>query len=289
VFARLIPFVLGLGVVLGLTVAAADANRGGGRRFTAGVVALQRTATAGLVLAMATGAWAYLKGVLDVTSPLPMWLVYRLHYVGAALLMLGVAALLAYWWTRGAAALLVPRGGRIRHLRGLAHELPRPLGGALAGLLGLNMRLAPPERERFTFYEKLVSFPTWALLIGLILATGLIKAMRYLYPMPGELVWWASTLHVVGLVLLAVKLLDHLRVRLGASNGALLILSAISWTIVSAVAAYGFVVGGLAQQTAAKGLFQQGLLVGGGLAIGLFALGLLIASVRWLIARPARG
>jgi cytochrome b subunit of formate dehydrogenase len=123
----------------------------------------------------------------------------------------------------------VPGGQWIRHLRGLAHELPRPLGGLLAGFLGLDMRREPPAVEQFTYYEKVVSFPTWIVLLGLIVVTGLLKSMRYLYPIPGEVLWWASALHVAGLILLAAKLLDHLRYVFAPSRWALLKSMASTW------------------------------------------------------------
>ena len=73
------------------------------------------------------------------------------------------------------------------------------------------MRLRAPEVEQLTYYEKVVSFPSWIVLLGLVVVTGLLKAMRYVFPVPGELLWWASALHVASFVLLAAKLLDHLR------------------------------------------------------------------------------
>jgi hypothetical protein len=163
------------------------------------------------MLALVTGAWQYLKGILDVESPVFMPYVYRVHYVGATLLLLAMSTMVTYWLVAGVGGLLPPRGQRVRHLRGLAHELPRPLRGALAVLLGLNMRRPPPPTEQFTYYETTVSFPTWIVLLGLVTLTGVLKAMRYVYPIPGDLLWWASTLHVASMVLLAAKTLDHLR------------------------------------------------------------------------------
>ena len=95
-------------------------------------------ATLAVLLGLATGAWQYLKGLLDVTSPVPMAMVYRVHYIAASLLVLVIALMLTDWWMRGENALGVPKGGWIRTLRGLSHELPRPLGGSLAYLLGLT-------------------------------------------------------------------------------------------------------------------------------------------------------
>src|SRR5258705_379874 len=49
------------------------------------------------------------------------------------------------------------------------------------------------------------------ILLALITITGLIKAARYLVPVPGFGLWLASTLHVAAMVAIVIKLLDHLR------------------------------------------------------------------------------
>lgn len=237
VFAKSLPFTTGLGVLIGALVAPSRSDGsleqrssdGALRRFSPGTVALHWIGSVGFILALVTGAWQYLKGVLDVESPVFMPYVYRVHYIGATLLLFSVTAAVVSWWVGGAGLPLPPAGQRIRHLRGLAHELPGPLGGLIAGLLGLDLRRAPPPVERFTYYETTVSFPTWVLLIGLIVITGLLKAMRYVYPIPGEVLWWASALHVAGLVLLAAKLLDHLRYVLAPSRWPLLKSMVTTW------------------------------------------------------------
>jgi hypothetical protein len=115
----------------------------------------------------------------------------------------------------------------IRSLRGLAHELPRPIGVVLAYGLGLNLRRAAPPTEQFTWYERLISFPLWELSIGLVMLTGIIKAIRYIYPIPGDVLYWVSAIHVGAGVLLAMKLLDHLRYVLAPSRYPLM---ASMWT-----------------------------------------------------------
>jgi cytochrome b subunit of formate dehydrogenase len=185
--------------------------------------------TVGFLLALVTGSWQYLKGILDVESPVYMPYVYRTHYIGATLLLVAMSTMVTYWLVAGVRGLLPPSGQRIRHLRGLAHELPGALGGTLAVLLGLNMRRQPPPTEQFTYYETTVSFPTWIVLLGLVTLSGLLKAMRYVYPIPGELLWWASTLHVASLVLLAAKTLDHLRYVLAPSRWSLLTAMVSGW------------------------------------------------------------
>jgi len=56
-----------------------------------------------------------------------------------------------------------------------------------------------------------ISIPSWSILLALITITGLIKAARYVVPVPGFGLWVASTLHVAAMVGIVVKLLDHLR------------------------------------------------------------------------------
>lgn len=218
VFARSIPFVLGLGVLAGaLRGRGARVERradGAVRRFAPWTVAMHAVLALSFLLTLPTGAWQYLGGILDVEAPFPLFWTYRIHYIGAAILLFAVTAFLVGWWSTGERSLLVPRGGWSTYLRGLAHELPATLARRLAALLRIDLRLAPPSAGRFTFYEMVVSFPTWAFVLGLITVTGLIKALRYVVPVPGPVLFYASTLHVTAMVLIAVKVLDHLRYTL---------------------------------------------------------------------------
>ncbi len=222
VFAKSIPFVLGLGVVVGLLRGRSTRIErrpdGAVRRFATWTVLMHAVITVGVLLALPTGMWQYLGGILDVSAPLPLFLFYRVHYIGAALILFAGAAFLTAWWSTGDRSLLPARGMWATSLRGLVYELPRPVGDALAAVLvrtvRLDMRPRSPAPGTFTFYEKVVSFPTWAFVIGLITVTGLIKALRYLYEIPGPIVFFNSTLHVTAMVLIAVKTLDHLRYTL---------------------------------------------------------------------------
>jgi len=56
-----------------------------------------------------------------------------------------------------------------------------------------------------------------------------IKAMRYIYPIPGELLYWVSAVHVGAGVLLGLKLLDHLRYVLAPSRWPLMVSIASGW------------------------------------------------------------
>lgn len=216
VFFRVLPFVLGFGVVTGLfRVASRREERRGDsvRRFSLGTVIGHWLITIGFLLALPTGLWQYLGGITDQHIPIPLYLIYRIHYVGAAIVLFSVAYFVAYWWTNGDRSLWVPRGEWRKHLAGAAHELPPSLGRQLATRLRLDMR----ERTvpaRFTYYETAISFPTWTFALALITVTGLVKAMRYIYPIPGPLLYIASTLHVAAMILILLKVLDHLRYTL---------------------------------------------------------------------------
>jgi hypothetical protein len=215
--ARMIPFVIGLGIAVGLA-SAIGWKSASGQRFASSTVLLHWLATLAVLVGLATGVWQYLKGLMDVPSPIAMPTVYRFHYMAAMVLLFTIAVVLTNWGLRHERALTVPGGQWIRNLRALAHELPRPLGVMLGYVIGLDMRRAPPPPEQFTAYEKIVSFPTWWIALGLIVITGLLKAMRYIYPIPGDLLYWVSAIHVGAMVLLAVKLLDHVRYVIAPSR-----------------------------------------------------------------------
>ncbi|MBI4581253.1 MAG: cytochrome b/b6 domain-containing protein [Planctomycetes bacterium] len=234
-FAKSLPFLIGLGILLGLAQALGGngfrAERRGERvrRFSVATALSHWTMTLGFLLAFATGLTEYLKGVLDVPPPLPSYILYRVHYIGASLVVLTASSLATSWLLSGDRRLLPDLKRFARELRGLAAELPRPLGSVVAGFFGLSMRRPAPPVGQFTSYERLVSFPIWVVLVGLIVLTGLVKAMRYLFPIPGELVSVASVVHVATMVMLAAKLLDHLRYVLSPSRWPLFVAMVTTW------------------------------------------------------------
>jgi cytochrome b subunit of formate dehydrogenase len=215
VFIKVLPFVLGLGVAVGLLMARTYGAKvradGAVRRWSPGTVFGHWVLTLGFVLALPTGMWQYLGGILDVNLPIPLYLFYRVHYIGASVVLFAVAAFVSYLWMTGDRSLLVPRGQWKRHLLGLAYELPPSIRGRYAKLLRIDLSQPRPPVGKFTFYEKVVEFPSWSIILALITVTGLVKAARYVVPVPGFVLWLSSTLHVAAMVLIVIKLLDHLR------------------------------------------------------------------------------
>src|SRR4030088_1732548 len=167
-FARSLPFTIGLGIVVGFWRATGWQVRSGGerraadgaiRRFAPGTVWLHALSGLALVALIGTGGWQYLKGLLDVETPIYMGTVYRIHYLAASLLIFATVAFVTDWWLRGERSLTVGKGQSIRTLRGLAHELPKPLGTMLAYMLGLDLRRAAPPPAPFRLHAPNDSFP----------------------------------------------------------------------------------------------------------------------------------
>jgi hypothetical protein len=214
-FIKALPFVLAFGFAVGMLMARTYGPKvrsdGAVRRWSPGTVFGHAVLTLGFVLALPTGMWQYLGGILDVDLPIPLYLFYRVHYIGASIVLFAVAAFVSYLWMTGDRSLLVPRGQWARHLLGLAYELPPRIRGPYAKLLRIDLSQPRPPAGKFTFYEKVVEFPSWSIVLVLITITGLIKAARYVVPVPGLVLWLASTLHVAAMVVIVIKLLDHLR------------------------------------------------------------------------------
>ena len=158
VFARALPFVMAFGILTGVARALVDrmdterAPDGSIRRFHPSTAANHWINALGFLIALSTGSLQYLEGVVDVVPPFPVFWLYRFHYLGASLMVYSAALFVTHRLITGDRRLLPGRGEWTRHIRGLAHELPAPLGGAIGGLLGLDMRRAAPPVGEFTYY-----------------------------------------------------------------------------------------------------------------------------------------
>jgi hypothetical protein len=221
IFVRSLPAILGLGVLYGILggwvrSARPAARRADGavRRFSTTTVLLHALLALGILLALPTGVWQYIGGIIDAQGPLPVYLYYRIHYIGASVVLVSVFAFVTYWWMTGDRSLLFPLSDLGRHLRGFAQELPPMLGTRLAQLLRLDLRQPAGSPGAFSFYEKVFSFPTFGFAIGLITITGLVKLLRYAIPIPGTIIFVDSTLHVTAMVILIIRTVDHLRYTL---------------------------------------------------------------------------
>ena len=216
IFVRTLPAILGLGVVYGFiggwlypTRATARRADGAVRRFSPFTVLLHALLAIGFLLALPTGVWQYIGGIIDEKGPLPVYMYYRVHYIGASVVLVSVFAFVTYWWMTGERSLMVPLGDIRRHLRGLAQELPPALGKRMASILKLDLAQPAGSSGAFTFFEKW-EFSAWGLGIAGITVTGIVKLLRYVIAIPGDILWLDSTLHVASMVLLLILTLVHL-------------------------------------------------------------------------------
>jgi cytochrome b subunit of formate dehydrogenase len=220
VFVRTLPAILALGVLYGFiggwlypTRASAGRADGAVRRFSPFTVVMHALIAIGFLLALPTGVWQYLGGIIDEPGPLPIYLYYRIHYIGASIVLASVFAFVTYWWMNGDRSLVVPIRDLSRHLRGFALELSPSIRTRLARVLRIDLTQPAGSPGAFSFYEK-AQFSAWGIGIGLITVTGIVKLLRYVVTIPGEILWLDSTLHVAAMVLLIILTLDHLRYTL---------------------------------------------------------------------------
>ncbi len=199
-FARLWPFLIALGVGVALwqrTRQRREAAPGPGvsvRRHEWTDIATHWTNAVGVGLALITAVW-----LLDwLDSPLSLEATYSLHLVGSGLTLAAVGHHLAFHGAGGgrgliprswrdlknALAELVSYTGVYRGLRGVfGLQLPgpirRPAGRALR-----RLRLAPDPPEKFLATERVLSYPVWAILLAVVVVTGVVKAIHYVYALP---------------------------------------------------------------------------------------------------------
>ncbi len=176
----------------------------------------------GYVLAFISGAlllrWLGLQTGID-NRPL----VYQVHFVGAILITTAGFLLVATYRTQGRDSLF-PR----------AHDISPALArlfGYLGiygqpGVLGLRWPRAwqaPTQRflaaigirpngqeDKFLSVEKVFSFTPLAVLTVIVVATGLLKAGRYFFAVPGDVLYWTTWLHDLTTTLTVVVVGAHL-------------------------------------------------------------------------------
>ncbi|MEZ4867329.1 MAG: cytochrome b/b6 domain-containing protein [Caldilineaceae bacterium] len=226
--AQAIPFVIALAIVLGILQARA-AIRGGGdailgekvRRHDVSTVTAHWSNAIGMILCMLTGAvvlrWVDYKPELR--------LLYLFHYVGAALIIYGVFNHLARHTVSGGTGLIPKSFGVIRDVIGELLEYAGLFGpeGAVFGIpwpkairqpIARYTRAILDYREsrthKYLATEQLLSYPVWGILIAIVVVTGLIKVMRYVYVVPGSLLATATVIHDLTTIAVVIMLVIHL-------------------------------------------------------------------------------
>ena len=227
--ARATPFLVALGVLVGVVQARAAARKGGGdaiigdkvRRHDISTVIAHWTNAVGLLIGLATGA--LFLGWIEYGDELrPLFVI---HYIGAALTIFGIFNHLARHGVSGGTGLIPKRFGVISELIGELFEyvglfgpkgavlripwpkaIRQPIARYVKALLGYK----PSHTGKYLATEQVLSYPPWTVLISLIVVTGLIKSLRYVIVIPSDVVATATTIHDLTAIGIFVMLIIHL-------------------------------------------------------------------------------
>lgn len=226
--AQATPFLIGLGILIGIFQARAAA-RGGGDALLGEAVRRHDTATIlahwinafGLIAGLVTGAM-----ILGWTPrTLELRLIFIIHFIGAAFMLFAIFNHLARHLVSGGTGLIPKRLSVIAELIGELLEyaglfgpegatlripwpkaIRQPIGNYLRALLSYK----PSVHGKYLATEQILSYPPWAILMALIVVTGVVKVMKYLYPIPGPIVASATAIHDLATLAIGVMLLIHL-------------------------------------------------------------------------------
>ncbi len=226
--ARVLPLVLAAGIGFGIWQARrslrepkSSPNSPTVIRHDFGTVISHWTNAIGFITGMATG----LIILRWLPRPDAMRGVFALHYIGASLAVFGIATHLTQNAVTGGAGLL-PRS--FQDLRNGLAEIGEYVGfyGPDGAVFGLKLPkfirdtfsetlaifgLRPARKiGKFLPIEKVFSYSPWAIIIGVIVVTGLIKSFRYLYPISPTFIAPVSFVHDVFAYLAVAMLVIHL-------------------------------------------------------------------------------
>jgi len=223
VFARLVPFLAGGAMALALMQ----------RRL---LKSQERHTTSSLqrhgwteVLTHWLNATGIILGIITsvfllkwIDNPLTLYQAYVIHFLGAGFSIVAVSHHVAYQLVGGGNGLLPGRRdvknalaesvsytGVYRGLRGaFGIQLPPSVRRPFQSVLR-RFDIAPYSAGKSLATEKVISYPGWAILVGIVVVTGVIKAFHYLYALPGWLRQAMTFLHDGATIFLIVFLALH--------------------------------------------------------------------------------
>ena len=222
-FARVLPFVIGAAIALAVVQRGrqrVEREHGASvRRHEWSEVLTHWMNAAGIGLGIITAAWL----LTWFERPVSLETVYILHFFGAGLTTAAVAHHLTFQFVGGGRGLLPRWGGDVRNalaevvgytgvyrgLRGVfGIQLPPAVRRPLQRLLR-RLNLVPDEHGKYLATEKVLSYPVWGLLVGIVVLTGLVKTLNYVLPVPGGLRQAATFLHDGSTIFLIIFLVFH--------------------------------------------------------------------------------
>ncbi len=226
--ARVIPLIIALGIGFGVWQGKASLRQPKSTpgsatviRHDFGTVVAHWINGIGFIVALVSGMIVLRR----LPRPDEMRIVFDIHYVGVAMVIFGVSSHLTQNAVTGGMGLL-PRS--LRDVRDGLSEMVEYTGvyGSSGAVFGIKL----PKAIRSTFaetfaafglrpvkkmgkflpVERVFSYTPWAIIVTVIVVTGLIKSFRYLYPIPPTFIATVTTIHdifaYVSIVMLAVHL-----------------------------------------------------------------------------------
>jgi hypothetical protein len=224
-FARILPFIIALGILGGLyrgrsqrRQTADEPLRHGVLRHARADIGLHWLNALGFLIGLGTAAML----LRWLARSLSLQTIYVLHYVGAGLITYAVSSFATYALVGGHSGLLPTRRdipaalGELVSYLGIFGErgafgirLPTAIARPIARLFVTFGIRKPKQVGKYLATEKALSLPVWAVLVGLILATGLVKTLRYAWPIPTGFVAAATWVHDISSVAIVVWLFVH--------------------------------------------------------------------------------
>lgn len=224
-FARAVPFILAAAIAFAVWQRLRGRSRdvivdGEVHRHDATTVVSHWVNGFGMIVCLITAAWF----IRWFDRPFDVETLYLLHFIGAALVLAAVAHHTTFQIVLGGRG-LQPRGMEDVRLAaaealgyagvfakrrsvlgiGLPVRVRRPLQRFFVRRLGL----APGEEDKYLASERVLSYAPWVILIGTVVITGLIKAARYVMPMPEPLLRVATFLHDGATIWIVALLFVH--------------------------------------------------------------------------------
>lgn len=249
VLARVLPFVIALAVGYGMWQAKVRAAEKKSSPSSPTVIRHDW----GVVVQHWTNAFGFFIGIITgfmilrwLPYPSDVRLIFAIHYIGSALVVFGVCSHLTQHIITGGTG-LIPR--KFKDLMDAMGELTEygglygPDGAAFRMNLPKGLRAAfgetfrsfgirpPKEVGKYLPAEKVLSYTPWAIIVGTIFVTGLIKSLRYLYPISPDFIAIMSTLHDYAAYASVIMLVIHLCAVLLVPRHWLLVVSIINTRI----------------------------------------------------------
>ena len=224
--ARSLPFIIALGIFAGLLrVRTGSHQESAGssgdtvRRHGWSDVGLHWLNAAGFLIGLGTAAML----LRWVGRALDLQLIYVLHYLGSAFIVYALSSFVTHSLVGGHTGLLpkirdVPDAlGELVSYLGVFGErgafgirLPRSIGTPIARLFVTFGVRKPKEVGKYLATEKAISLPVWTILAGLIIVSGLVKALRYAWPVSAGVVGFATWVHDLTSIGIVVWLVVHI-------------------------------------------------------------------------------